>query len=464
MAFNLFGLFGNSAKRPNPSPFKESGTIGTNIVSGYIVDREKNPKLSYLQRSTKYEELMSNIAVVGSGVRYFTALGASAVWSVQAAEADKDEMYADFARRMMDELDQSWSTVVKHSLMYRYLGFSAGEMIARKTEEGDVLFKSIENRPVRTIERFDVDEMGTLLGFGQTNPANGQELYIPRQKCLYVVDNLINDSPVGMGVLRHTFESCERLKRLMDLEVMGYAKDLRNIPVGRVPYTELQRAVNNNEITAEQAKAQIAGMEALVRLKSKLPETSIILDSKTYESRSDTGVASTANKQWDLELLEGGASNGLADIGKAIERIQTEIARVLSSEAQMLHGAGSQALSRDKSTNAYLAVNAAIGDVVDAANKDIMPYLWQLNGFDPLMMPKFEAEDISDKDAESVATVLKEMATAGAPLSPDDEAVNTIRSMMGLPVLDLEAVAAKMFEEQQMEMQAMQQIKTPVNI
>jgi len=455
-------MFGFGAKRPSTSPFRESGAAGVNIVNGYIVDRERNNKLTFLQRSTNYEELMSNIAVVGSGVRYFTALGASAVWSVQASEDDKDEKYADFARRMMEELDQSWSTVVKHSLMYRYLGLSIGEMVARRTDEGDILIKAIENRPIRTIERFDVDDMGQLLGFGQVNPVNNQELYIPRQKCLYVVDNLINDSPAGMGVLRHVFESCERLKRLMDLEVVGYAKDLRNIPVGRVPYTELQRAVNNNEITKEQANAAIASMEALVRLKSKLPETSIILDSKTYESRSDTGVAVSGNKQWDLELLEGGASNGLADIGKAIERIQTEIARVLSSESQMLHGAGSQALSKDKSTNAYLAVNSAIGDVVDAANKDIMPYLWKLNGFDPLMMPKFNVEDISDKDAESIAVVLKDMAAAGATLSPDDEVINDLREMLGVSQVDLEKAAAQMFEEQQMEMQAMQQIKKPV--
>jgi hypothetical protein len=451
---NIFsGIFGAGTKRPTVSPFSEAGVSGAQIVNGYIVDREKNIKLTYLQRSTRYEEIMSNIAVVGAGVRYFTALASSAVWSVEAAEEDKSGEYADFVERMMHELDQSWSTVIKHASMHRYLGYSVGELCAFRSDDGNVFFRSIENRPVRTIDQFDVDDNGNLLGFGQRNPNNGQTLYIPRKKCLYLVDNLMNDSPAGMGVLRHVFESCERLQRLLDLEVMGYAKDLRNIPIGRVPLAEIEKAVNNGEITKEQGQAAIAQMEALVRMKSKLPETSIILDSKPYESRSDTGVSVTSNKQWDLELLSGGASNGLADIGKAIERIQTEIARVLSSEAQMLSGGGSQALSRDKSSNAYLAVNSTLNDIVEGVNKDVVTRLWELNGFDKTLMPKLKVEEISDKDAESVAIVLKDMATAGAPLAPDDEAINDLRSMLGISPLDLEKVAAQMLEDRQMQAQ-----------
>ncbi len=456
MANFFTNLFQTGKAAPKVSDFKEAGVSGAQIVGGWLIDRERNPKLTYLQRNVKYEEIMSNIAVVGAGVRYFTSLGASAIWSVAPAEDDKDEMYADFVRRMMDNVDQPWSSIIKSALMYRYLGFSVAEMTAYKDEDGSILFKSIENRPSRTIQQFDVDEKtGKLVGFGQYNVSNGQTLYIPRNKCLYIVDNLIDDSPVGMGVLRHVFESCERLKLLLEHEITGFAKDLRGIPIGRAPFTELNLAVNNGEITAEAAQAAVAQMEAIIKANKRLPETGVMLDSKTYTNRSDTGVAATANKQWDLELLQG-TSPGLAEVGKAIERTQKEIARVLSSEAQMLDGAGSNALSKDKSTNAYLAVNAAIHDVVDTANKDIIPNLWKLNGFDPKLMPKFSVEDISDKDAESVAAVLKDMATAGATLSPDDEAINAIRDMMGVPQVDLDKVAAQMLADQQSLAQQMQ--------
>lgn len=452
----IFDLFGTTKARPKTSPFFEAGVSGVHISGGWLVDREKNQKLTYLQRTVKYEELMSNIAVVGSGVRYFTSLGAAAVWSVEPSEDDRDERYADFMRMVMESTGTPWSAIVKYALMYRYLGFSLQEMIAAKDDDGNAILSDIENRPVRTIEQFDIDQKdGKLYGFGQRNVNTGETLYIPKDKCLYIVDNLINDSPAGLGILRHVFESCERLQRLMNYETMAYAKDMRGIPVGRVPASELALAVKNGEVTEEQAKIAITAMENLVKMTSKLPDTGLILDSKTYTSRSDTGVAVTGNKQWDIELLQGSAP-GLSDIGKAIERIQKEIARVLSSEAQMLDGAGSNALSKDKSSNAYLAVNAAINDVVDAANRQVIPFIWKLNGFDPKLAPKFKVEDVSDKDAESVAAVLKDMATAGATLSPDDEVINDIRDMLGVSRLDLEAAAAQMLEEQETQAQQMQ--------
>jgi hypothetical protein len=45
------------------------------------------------------------------------------------------------------------------------------------------------------------------------------------------------------------------------------------------------------------------------------------------------------------------------------------------------------------------------------------------------------------------------MATAGAPLAPDDEAINDLRSMLGISPLDLEKVAAQMLEDRQMQAQ-----------
>lgn len=433
-------------KRPAITPRKEMGVSGCSIVGGYINDREKNPKLSFLQRSTRYEEIMSNIAIVGAGIRYFTSLGISAAWSVKAAEADTSEEYVEYVNQMMVNMEQSWSTVIKHALMYRYLGFSVQEWTAYRDEaNGLIYYKSIENRPQRTIRQFDVEESGKVLGFGQESVDSGRTFYIPRSKTLYMVDDLIDDSPAGMGILRHVFESCERLKNYINLETQGFEKDLRGIPIGRIPYAELQRAVANGEIKKEEAIAAKEAMENLVKLARKLPETGITLDSKTYESRSETGITATGNPQWDLQLLQG-VSPGLPDINVAIERIQREIARVLSAESMLLDGGGSNALSKDKSSNAYLAINSALHEVKEQINKDLLPPLWRLNGFPEEMMPCLEVEDVSAKDAASVAAVLRDMATAGAPLAPDDEAINDVRSLLGVSKADLDKAILSMVE------------------
>lgn len=440
---NLFSFFGDE-KRPKLAPLKEAGTTGTLIYAGYVQDRERNPKLSFQQRPVEYENLLSNVAIVGAGIRYMSSLCAAAEWSIEPNENDKDEFYADLARRMMEEVSTPWPKIVKIATLYYHLGFSLQEMTARKADDGILLFDSIDQRPQRTIERFDDDKKtGKILGFGQRSPDGSDLLYIPREKTLYLVDDLLTDSPAGMGVLRHVFETCERLKNYLDIEYAAYARDLRGIPIGRVPYAELNKAVKNGEITAEQSAAATSAMENLMRSSKKLPDTAIILDSSQYVSRSDTGLNVSSAPQWGLEILQGNG-DGFADLNTAIERLQTEIARVLSCENLMLSGGGSQALSKDKSANTYLTANSILNEVHSQATKDIIAYFWKLNAFPVDMMPKFNVEEISSRDAESVAKVLRDMAGAGALLDPSDPVINEVRQAMGLSEADLAKADRKM--------------------
>lgn len=433
-SFNPFSFF--SAKKTT-SAFKEAGVSGNVFYSGFYQDRERNSKLSYLQRSTEYESILSNLAIVGAGVRYMTSLCSAAEWSVKPSENDTSEQYSEIVERMMEELETPWSQVVRSAIPYYYLGFSIQEWTARKTDDGLILPYKIEARPQRTIELFDPDpNSGEIVGFGQRRPGAGDTLYIPRNKTLYITDDVLTDSPVGMGVLRHVFESCERLKNYLDIEYASYARDLRGIPIGRVPYAELNKAVKNGEITEDQAKTAVSAMEQLMQSSKKLPDTAIILDSAPYVSAMENGKNVSSSPQWGIDILQGNG-NGFADLNTAIERIQTEIARVLSCENLMLSGGGSQALSKDKSANTYLTANSILSDIHTRATKDLIKRVWELNGFPVEMMPKFSVEEISSRDAESVANVLKTLAGAGAPLATDDPVINEIRQSLGVSEADL---------------------------
>lgn len=441
--FDFFSSADPSATRPRVKPFTEFGRLGTYVYSGYIYDREQNPKLAYLQRNLRYEELVSNTAIIGAGVRYITALCASAEWSVEPAEEDKDEFHADFVRRMMDSIDQSWTQVVEQAITHYWYGFSVQEWTANKEDDGAILFKSIEPRPQRTLWQFDLDELGTVRGFGQRLPVGGKTLYIPREKTLYIVDDVLTDSPVGLGVLRHVFETCERLKNYLDIEYASYARDLRGIPVGRAPFAELQKAVKNGEIAQADAETAVAAMESLMKSSKKLPDTAIILDSSQYISKSDTGLNVSAAPMWDLEILQGNGQ-GFVDIDRAINRLQTEIARVLSVENLLLSGGGSQALSADKSKRTFLTANGINDHICSRVRNDLLKPLWALNGFDTKFMPKFKVEEINDRSAEETAKILKDLAASGAMLSADDPVINDIRSALGVTLVDLNQKAREM--------------------
>lgn len=448
----LTGMFGNGQSRPKVAPTKEAGVSGTAVFGGWIYDREKNPNLNYLKRSSKYEEIISNIAIVGAGVRYFTALGTSANWNIEPAEGDTSGEYADIIEDMIEKLDNSWSNVVAQAINYRWYGFSVLEWTAKRDlEDGNIYFDSIENRPQRTIERFDVDEKGSVLGFGQRSPFTATELYIPRSKTVYLVDNVYTDSPAGMGVLRHVYESCDRLSNYLDLEKQGFERNLRNIPIGRIPYAELAKAVENGEITDDQRKKAISDFESVVKIARKQSTTGLLLDSAPYYTRTDTGIAATANPQWNIELLQGQPSDGQAEIDKAIERLQTEIARVIGVDGIMLSGSGSNAMAKEKNAALYLNINSCLKDIEYSFNKDLIASIWKLNGLPDEMKPKFKVEDVNQQDAQVTAEVLRNMASAGAVLSPDDPAINDLRDMLGISQVDLEAAMHRLLEQQDRE-------------
>ena len=453
---NMFtGMFGLNQKRPTVTPYKEQGSADRMVYGGWILDREKKQNLTFLQRSNTYEEIISNIAIVGASIRYFMALATTAKWTVKPAEKDTSEQYSEFAEKLMVKMDNPWSSVIRHSLMAKFLGFSVQEWTAFRDEiEGTIYYKSIENRPQRTIVQFDTDAYGNVLGFGQQNTLlSSDTLYIPRKKTLYMVDDMFTDSPAGMGVLRHLADSSERLDNYHDLEKQGFEKDLKNIPIGRVPYQALATAVENGEITEERAKALIQSMEDIVKMSRKSNTTGLLLDSAPYISKTDTAANVSTMPQWDLTLLgngrQSGAIGGLSDIAKAIERLQIECARVIGTDSLMLSGGGSQALSSDKSKNLYLMVNAALSDVKFQANKDLIDPFWKLNGFPDEMKPRFEVEEVNEQTASEIAAVLRDMATAGATLAPDDEVINDVRNMLGVSTADLEAAAKLMVEEKQ---------------
>jgi phage gp29-like protein len=121
-------------------------------------------------------------------------------------------------------------------------------------------------------------------------------------------------------------------------------------------------------------------------------------------------------------------------MASAIDRIQRELARIIGTEVLMMgDSGGNRALSQDKSRNLYLIANSVLGNIASGFDKDIIGPLWDLNAFPKDKQPKFTVEDVAFKDAQECTAALREMATAGAVLAPNDPAINEVRDLLGLP-------------------------------
>lgn len=424
-----------------PKAYKELGTVSTPMIMGQVFSEERNPSLIGKRKYETYEELVSNVSVLASALRYFITLGSNADWRVKASPEDKDEFYKDYVESIMYSVDSPWKKIVKESMLFRFNGIHIQEMTAGKDYSGKIYIPRIETRAAKTIEEFDMDEDSSVRGFYQKRPVTAEKIYIPRWKTIYLVDNLLSDSPEGLGLFRHVVEPCTRLQTYQNFEKIGFSRDLRGTPIGRVPFAELEELCktiddNGNE-TIDKAKLDnyIKSVQNFVTMQSKGETTGLLLDSTTYESQSDTGTSVSNVAKWGLEVLTGN-SPGLQDMHIAIKRIQEEIARIMGTEGQLLAGQGSQALSKEKNSSLYMQVTSSVNEIAAQYSKDVISFLWELNGFDPKFKPTFQVEQIPKRDVDDIVKNLNLMANSGATLGPEDPVINDVREMLGVSKFD----------------------------
>ena len=433
-----------NARLPAITPRKAMGVSGTPVYAGYVLTPERSPKLVGQEKYRTFADILANISIVAAGVRYFLNIVARPSWSAEAADtSDEAKQYQEFVEDVLfEDLHTPWSRVVRRSGTYRFYGFAAAEWIANRRDDGKIGFHDIESRPQWTIWRWEVDERGYVEGLWQRDPLTGRELGLPRGKVMYLVDDTLTDSPEGMGLLRHIVEPAERLKEYLEQERYGFLRDLRGIPIAKAPLDELAAGVQAGTITPADRDKAVNDMLDFVKFQQKTKDLALLMNSQPYISRTDTGNVITQVPKWEVALVSGTAT-GLADMGKAIERLNFEMARILGIEQLMIGAtsAGSFALAKEKSTALYLLANSVLRDIRLQAQHDLIWPLWKLNGFPDEMMPQLKAEDVAPRDVEQVARVLRDMAVAGSPMTPDDEVQNFVRDLLGAPHIDLAKLA-----------------------
>jgi hypothetical protein len=422
-------------------PMSTAGTQSEDLhAQGYVLSREKSPQLRGRRRYVTYNELVLNTVIVAAGIRYFLNLMANAEWTVQPKLDEEGEPLpgaqeaADFVEDVMGDMETPWSRIIRRAAMYRFMGFSVQEWTAKKRDDGRVGMKDIEARPQGTIERWDLDEGGSVQGCTQW-VLGRPETYLPRGKIIYLVDDALDTNPEGTGLLRHLTRSSERLRAYEELEELAFETDLRGIPIGRAPLRELRDAVDAGKMDLAGVRKARSAVDNFVRNKLLNKAKGAVLDSETYSGlTADGGTSPSGTMKWDVDLLQGGAT-GQWDAAAAIHRVNLEMARLLGVEHLMLgsDGTGSLALGMTKLWSFFLIVSSTLGEIRDGYQRDFVSVTCDLNAIPKELYPDLKVQDIDINDVEAVARMLSQLATAGATLQPDDPAIDVLRGRAGLP-------------------------------
>jgi hypothetical protein len=433
----IFDLF----RRKPISPMRTIGSGGTAVYGGFVSDGEKSQDLAGRSKYISFSTMLANTTIVAAGTRFFLNLIAKPSW--RAEPADDSPMareLAEFVEDTFEDMTTPWHRVIRRASMYKFYGYSLAEWTAKRRADGRIGFADIEPRPQSTIEQWDIDENGEVIGMIQRPPQTFEQIYLPRSKMIYIVDDSLSDSPEGLGLFRHLVTASLRRQRYEQLEGVGFETDLRGIPIGRVPFADIQQAITDGDLDSGKKAALEKPINDFIENHIKGPKLGIVLDSVTYQSQDESGSPSNVRK-WDVELLKGG-NTSQAEMNVSLTRLDHEMARVLGVEHLLLGQArGTQALSKDKSDNFALIVESALKEVRESFEADYLGPLWKLNGFDPELMPELKTDSIQYRDIVQVVDALEGLARAGAPLLPNDEAVNVVRNQAGLPPAETDSYA-----------------------
>ena len=429
----MAGLFGRFQRKP-VQPEVAMGHPGKMIVGGFVSQDETNPALVGTARYDTFSGMLANVSIVAAGTRYFLNFIGKANWKpIPPNDSPEAQFEAEWTESVIDKMDTPWHRVIRRSAMFRFYGFSVQEWTARRLDDGTIGYKNISTRPQRTIERWDVDIDGTILGMIQRSPQTGEELYLPRVKTLYMVDDSIDDGPEGLGLYRHLATPAAHLQRLETLEGYNFEMDLRGVPIGRAPFAALRAAVKAGKMSEAQFNSAIGVLNTFIDKHIKSPQLGLVLDSATYTTTDEKGAPSP-QKQWDVEVMQSDSAHSAVAAAATIERKNREMARILGVEHLMLggDGQGSLALSQDKNDSFALIIDSTLQELVATMNKDFLEPLWIMNGKDPELMPRFKTDAIQHRSVESITQALKDMAAAGAIMAPDDPAIDEVRDILGL--------------------------------
>lgn len=420
----------------NPAPTSTVGVGGVVINDGYLQSNEKNRDMVGSRRYRVFSEMLANTLIVAAGVRQFLRMMAKSRWMVEPAKKGTSEAkkIAELVDDMRGDMRTPWRNIIRRAAMFQFYGFSTQEWTAKLRDDGVLGYLDVEARPQMTIERWDLDRASTVLGIVQTDPNSHRELYIPREKLVYIVDDSMNDSPEGLGLFRNAAEANRRLNVYIQLEGYGLESDLRGMPIARAPL----KAMKDAGISDEQVSANTAALRSFIRNHNTSPSRGLLLDSFTYPTQ-DESARPTGIPQYDVQLLKGSITQEQAVAG-AIQREIYGLAMLFGVESMLLgsKSVGSWGLAKDKTDTFAMLVDSALDEVREGMQRDWVRPIVELNGWDKTDTPVLKSEPLQHRDVESLARVLKLLKDAGASLMPNDPVVNTFRDLLGLPQADLE--------------------------
>lgn len=449
----------DNVQLPQPGPMQEMGLTGLKRVSGYV-EEEFLPALRGRNAVKVFREMGMNDSAAGALLFVIETLISETKWSVTPASQEPEDLAAaEFLESCMDDMNQPWSAFVTEACSMFQFGYSWHEIVYKKRigpwekdgakrsqyTDGLIGWRKLPIRAQETNWRWVFDESGGIKGFVQMSPPTYKQVTIPIERSLLFRTRSNKGDPEGFSLLRRAYRSWHILKRIQEIQAVGMERDLAGMPMGKLPASYLN---------ARQGTQQAATRDAfrkMVRGVRRDENEGILIPSDMDENK---------NPLFDFQLLSAGGSRQF-DIESTIQRLQAEIMRTVMADFLILgtsgqSSTGSYAMHTDKTGLFRTAINSFAKSMADTLNRYGVPRLFEVNGWKPETLPKFEVASIDPPDLAQLSTLITSTAGAGMTWFPNPTLEKFILDIAGLPEMpeDFQEHQEQMFEASMMAAEA----------
>jgi hypothetical protein len=387
-----------SGKKP------EVGASGTTNFQGTIDTEEYVADLKGAQLYTTIDKMRWSDASVQAALLMCELPIRSAEWDVAAASEDKQDVeIAEFVKEnLFNGLVIPWEDTLRQILLMLPYGCMAFEVIYKVTEDGKIGWRKWAPRLPRTIEKWNINDIGELESITQRTYKGETfiEATIPIQKLMIFTYRREGDNYLGTSILRQAYKHWFFRDKYYKIDAVAQERVGIGIPVITLPdgYTD------DDYTAAENMGKNLRGHE------------------KAYVVIKDG---------WLVEMLDLKA-NTLKDPSTMLDHHTREILKSVLAQFIDLgsKSVGSYSLSADQSQIFLQALDSTAKQIEATINdeiKKLVDYNWTVEQY-----PKLTHADLGVKNVKELAEAVQTLAMAQF-LTPDAPTEDYLRKTLKLP-------------------------------
>ena len=327
---------------------------------------------------------------------------------------------------------------LREALSMNKYGFSVHEKVFRvrrkkygsQYDDGKIGIKRIPIRPQHTIDDFVYDDEGrdivgvvqqqskrrvTALAKAMKQVVKGDKngITIPRESLLIFKADSSNGRGEGVSPLTYVYDTWRDYQRFKDLEGIASSKNLNGLPVIWMPSQYMTR--DPNDPMSEVYDTLVDGVSKI----AVGEQTMLALPSDREDMTGQGG------KLFDFSLMSASSSN-ITAITSIIERLKKEM--LLCLFAQEI----TESIDSTKTSMLNILVENRVKEIFTVLNKDLIPHLFRLNGWDDTKTPSIRYGKLREIPfAEFAKAMQQTKATNLIPKTPKN--INFISEELGLP-------------------------------